>query len=172
MQYGVLLFAVANKSKLDSSENTINRYQKFAISGNAFSHLNNLKIKKKRFYTVKELHIYELLKLLSKIPKKNRRSDFINNYINHFETFKIRTQRLKAQIFVMDCNKHSKFSLRTRIRKLFMCMSYFSSDFSNFVKNAGHTEKESFNHKFLDSSILGNEKLNSEIYRMTPSYAS
>ena len=46
MQYGVLLFAVANKSKLDSSENTINRLTKICYFGKRFQTFKQFRNKK------------------------------------------------------------------------------------------------------------------------------
>ena len=66
LQYGVLLYGVANKSDLQKLEWLQSRIFRLLFSAKRFQSIDELRCKHMLF-SVKELHIYELIKLLSRI---------------------------------------------------------------------------------------------------------
>ena len=69
LQYGVLAYASTDKTKLETNEFKIKRLLKIICFKRRNESIEELRQKRKKYF-VKELHIYELLKLLCKVLRK------------------------------------------------------------------------------------------------------
>ena len=119
-QYGVLIYGTANKTSLMQLE----KQQKYLlrIIFGLRKHQSTSDIRNKfKIPLVRELHLYELLILLSKILRREHVDSNVNNYITEDEIASffdpsIRTKLLKTRCVI---NNKTHKQINVRIRQLF-----------------------------------------------------
>ena len=149
LQYGVLLYGVANKSDLQKLEWRQSIIFRLLFSAKRFQSIDELRWKHKLF-SVKELHIYELIKLLSRILCHEHPSKLLNNSFPELieENIQIneRTHLVKTKYLqTKQRNKSLIYSLTKMDESIIQKLCSFSAqDLANFL------------HCFRDSFIIDN----------------
>ena len=156
IQYGVLLYGVANKSDLQKLEWRQSRIFRLLFSAKRFQSIDELRWKHKLF-SVKELHIYELIKLLSRVLRHEHPSKLLNNSFHELieENIQIneRTHPLKTKFFQ---TKRRIKSLIKRLRHLYNVLTKMDESMVQKLCSFSAQELANFLHCYRDSFIIDN----------------
>ena len=164
-QYGVLIYGTANKTSLMQLE----KQQKYLlrIIFGLRKHQSTSDIRNKfKIPLVRELHLYELLKLLSKILRREHVDSNVNNYITEDEIASffdpsIRTKLLKTKCLI---NNKTHKQINVRIRQLFNIFVKFDPNVITKMVNANDRELNHLLHNLRDVFICDNTELISKFW--------
>ena len=112
-----------------------------------------------KIYTVRELFVYEILKLTKKIIRKECQVDTLRYSITEQELNVIFSKRKTNQKLAINRNILNRGSITPKIRAMCNFVINFFPVWVNFLIGASQFQLNSFNHKFLDNFILGNTVL-------------
>ena len=157
LQYGVLAYASTDKTKLETIELKIKRLLKIFFKRRNES-IEELR-QKRKIYFVKELDIYELLKLLCKVLRKECISTIVQEAVTEKNLNTILNKRVLARQIPVQSKGNQKTSVNVRIRKLFNFVLKYYPDFVTKIQSCTQYQLQIFNHGFLDNFILGNYQL-------------
>ena len=127
----------------------------------SFESLGSLREEHKLF-TVRELHIYELLKTLINILRGECKIASLSNLLSGQDQENLSGSRSKR----ISTRKNScvKNCLYTRLRRLLNLVLIIEPMFVDKVKNLKENEIRKLSHNFLDNFILENEQLTEAIF--------
>ena len=119
VQYGVLIHGSANKTDILALEKIQILVWRILFGVKKFSSINNIR-KKHRLLLIRELHVYELMKCLSKIIRNEHNTE-LNDVISKDETEVITndSKRIKTIQNRSKGTKQESKILKWRLRKLF-----------------------------------------------------
>ena len=155
VQYGVLAYASTDQTKLETIELKIKRFIKIICFKRRNESIKELR-QKWKIYFVKELHIYELLKLLCKVLRKECISAIVQEAKTEKNFNKILNKRVSAKQIPVQSKGNQKASVKVRVRKLFNFVLKYYPDFVTKIQSCTEYQLQIFNHEFLDNFILGN----------------
>ena len=156
LQYGVLLYGVANKSDLQKLEWRQSRIFRLLFSAKRFQSIDELRCKHKLF-SVKELHIYELIKLLSRILRHEHPSKFLNNSFPELieENIQINERTHLVKTKYLQTKQRNK-SLINRLRRLYNVLTKMDESIIQKLCSFSAQDLANFLHRFRDSFIIDN----------------
>ena len=157
LQYGILLYGVANRGNLQKLEWRQSRIFCLLFSAKRFQSIDELRCKHKLF-SVKELHIYELIKLLSIVVRHEHPSKLLNNSFPELfeENIQINERTHLVKTKFLQPKQRNKSLINGRLYKVLTKMdesivqklcSFSAQDLANIL------------HCFRDSFIIDNRFL-------------
>ena len=157
LQYGVLVYACANKTDIKQLDWAQNHIIRIIFGLKKYESVREVKDRFK-LLTVTELHTYELLKILVKILRNEVQSECFNSFLSkdEIESFLKGKKRIKELKTLSSQNKHNKKKIKTRIRSLF---NFFVKMDHSFLKNLTEilpNEVATKLHNIRDNYIQGN----------------
>ena len=155
IQYGVLVYANTDKTKLLELEMKVRRLIRIIFYKHRMDSITEI-MHDNKIYTVREFFAYEVLKLTGKIIRKECQVENLRCSITEQELNVIFSKRKTNQNLAINRNKLNRGSITPKIRKMFNFVISFFPTWVNFLKGASRFQLNSFNHKFLDNYILGN----------------
>ena len=156
LQYGFLLYGVANKSDLQKLEWRQSRIFRLLFSAKRFQSIDELRCKHKLF-SVKELHIYELIKLLSRILRHEHPSKLLNNSFPELieENIQINERTHLVKTKYLQTKQRNK-SLINRLRRLYNVLTKMDESIIQKLCSFSAQDLANFLHCFRDSFIIDN----------------
>ena len=159
-QYGVLIYGTADKTKLLKLEARQKQIIRNCFCLRKFNSLQEIKEKYKICY-IRELHIYELLKLLTQIIRRTHSSQVINDIITEEELREVLDDNhtRKKLRSLEKLTKNNKKKIKNRVRILFNSIIKFDS---NIIRNLLTCETKNLNsllHNYRDIYICNNKDL-------------
>ena len=159
-QYGVLIYGTADKTKLLKLEARQKQIIRNCFCLRKFNSLQEIKEKYKICY-IRELHIYELLKLLTQIIRRTHSSQVINDIITEEELREVLDDNhtRKKLRSLEKLTKNNKKKIKNRVRILFNSIIKFDS---NIIRNLLTCETKKLNsllHNYRDIYICNNKDL-------------
>ena len=111
---------------------------------------------------MKELHIYELLKILTKTIRREHKNEVFNRFIEASELFKLDEKRTPIKKLKPSNHftgiKPKRFGIR--IRKLLYYILIFNSKYVHFIKSCCRSEINTHYNTFLENIIQGDDIIN------------
>ena len=147
LQYGVLAYASTDQTKLETIELEIKRLLKIIFFKRRNESIEELR-QKRKIYFVKELHIYELLKLLCKVLRKECISTIVQEAVTEKNLNTILNKRVLARQIPVQSKGNQKTSVNVRIRKLFNFVLKYYPDFVTKIQSCTQYQLQIFNHFF------------------------
>ena len=129
LQYGVLAYVSTNKTKLETNELKIKRLIKTICFKRTNESIKELR-QKRKIYFVRELLIYELLKLLCKVLRKECISAIVLEAKTEKNLHTILNKRVLARQIPVQPKGNQKTFVKVRIIKLF---NFVLRYYPNFV---------------------------------------
>ena len=155
IQYGVLVYANTDKTKLLQLEMKVRRLIRIIFYEDRMDSITEI-MHDIKIYTVREFFAYEVLKLTGKIIQKECQVETLRYFFTKQELNLIFSKRKTNQKLSINRNKLNRGSIIPKIRKMFNFVINFFLTWVNFLKGASRFQLNSFNHNFLDNYILGN----------------
>ena len=121
---------------------------------------------KRQTYFVKELHIYELIKLLCKFLIKECLSTIVQEAVIEKKLNTILNKRVLARQIPVHSKGNKKTWINVRDRKLFNFILKYYPDVFIRIQKCTEYQLQIFNHEFLDKFILGNYQLVKLIFEL------
>ena len=147
---------MANKSDLQKLEWRQSRIFRLLFSAKRFQIIGELQCKHKLF-SVKELHIYELIKLLSRILRYEHPSKFLNNSFPELieENIQISERTHLVKTKYLQTKQRNK-SLINRLRRLYNVLTKMAESIIQKLCSFSAQYLANFLHGFRDSFIIDN----------------
>ncbi len=156
LQYGVLSYGTANKTILLHLEKTQKMIWRIIFGIKKYESVNETR-QKYRLLNVRELHLYELTKVLSKNLQKNDDTNTLSTFIQPDELLADkRTKTLKTR---KQQTKDSQKLLSNRVRKLYNVLIRWDAKIIEYMKSSKQSSLSGLLHKFRDTLICDNSEL-------------
>ena len=158
IQYGVLIYGTASKTSLKFIEVKIKQISRIIFRKQSHQSTANER-EKYGIFLVKELHIYELLKFLTKTIRREHKNEVFNRFIEDSELVRLdekRTTSKKPKPSNQFTGINSK-RIGIRIRKLLNYILNFDSKYVHFIKSCYKSGINTEHHTFLENFIQGND---------------
>ena len=157
LQYGVLIYACANKTDIKQLDRSQNHIIRIIFGLKKYESVREVKDRFK-LLTVTELHTYELLKILVKLLRNEVQSECYNSFLSKDEikSFLNGEKRIKELKTLNSQNKHNKKKIKTRIRSLFNFFVEMDHSFLISLTEILPNEYATKLHNIRDKYIQGN----------------
>ena len=121
IQYGAIAYGSTTKSILQPIDNKVNRLLRIIFFQKKFESTTKIR-EENNIYSTQELHIYELLKLLIKMIRKECNVKQLKKAIAEKELIEIDGMRKTKKQLKVSNPKLSNCSITVRLRKLCNCL--------------------------------------------------
>ena len=150
IQYGVLIYGTASKTSLKFIEVKIKQISWIIFKKQSHQSTANERAKY-GIFLVKELHIYELLKFLTKTIRREHKNEVFNRFIEDSELVRLDEKRTTSKK-LKPSNQFTGINpkrIGIRIRKLLNYILYFDSKYVHFTKSCYKSGINTHHHTFL-----------------------
>ena len=159
-QYGVLIYGSANKTDLLALEKIQILLWRILFGIKKFNSINNIR-QKHRLLSIRELHVYELMKCLSKIIRNEQHNTELNDVISkdEIEVITNDSKRIKTIKSRSKGTKQESKILKWRLRKLFNVLVKWDVSIVLKIVQCKSKQLPHLLHDLKDNYICDNEEL-------------
>ena len=157
IQYEVLMYGTANKTSLKLNEYKIKKIARIIFRKQSYQSTANER-EKYGIFLMKELHIYELLKNLTKTIRREHKTENFNSFFEDSELVRLDEKRSTSKK-LKPSNQFTGINpkkIGTRTRKLLNFIFNFDSKFVHFIGSCCRSGINTHHHTFLANIIQGN----------------
>ena len=162
IHYGALIYGCANKTDLKDLEWSQNKILRIIFSLEKSESLRDLKNREKNF-SIFEIHIYELFKIMSSCVRQDHNNEVFKNMITEVEIVKsVGVQGRKKPLKTRErATTENNKLIVTRVRKLYNKILQMDEYLIKSIMSAEKYHLEKLVHDFKDNFILcGSELVN------------
>ena len=157
IQYGVLIYGTTNKSNLMPLERVQKLVWRIIFGIRKYDSINAIR-QKHKLLNVRELHVYELLKILSKNLRNNDGTNLLCNIIKPKE-INFEGKRKKMLKNSKLRTSESQKLIYTRVRKLHNILNRWDENITNSLRMVSNKSLNALLHKYRDTIICDNDEL-------------
>ena len=166
---GLIIFVLTNnygsttKSILQPIDNKVNRLLRITFFKKKFESTTKIR-EENNIYSTQELHIYELLKLLIKVIRKERNAEQLQKLFGEKELIKIDGMRKTKKQLKVGYPKLSNCSITVRLRKLCNCLLGLDPTFFKSQRKMTEKQAKIFATNFLKNYVIGSLDIKNYIF--------
>ena len=151
VNYGVLVYGTSNKTLILSLESKIKQTTRIIFNKHK-STSTGLERESNHIYSIRVMHLFELLKELAEILRADCHIDCLKNVITRKEIETLQAKRIQSKQLETENNSSglSPKRLRVRIRKLLNFILNFYPNFVLEVQHLSARERKQFLSSFRD----------------------
>ena len=159
VQYGILIYGNSVVSDISLMDSKLKKLIRIILNKRTFNSVSELR-RKFNLFLAKELHLYEVLKLLIKMLRDECVVSHFKSFLNDNELNRINKEEKKM---CLDCGDRKNVTnrLRFKVRKMLNLLGFLEPSFVNTVLKMTNQQIKLFCQMFLRNYIIDNQDFSS-----------